>query len=239
MGALADLLPPNASRLERALSVAPAASLAGVPVAIDTIWNPATCPVALLPWLAWGLSIDLWDSSWTEAEKRAAIADAILFQRRKGTPASLRQVLDRFDPMIEIVEWFQDRGTLDPYHFRLELPLLADSDVFYDENLVARILRDIAQVKPVRANMLAVFKLRAQARTWLLSAAQAGGLTRLDAMADQTSALNPAWSTFLQTMDGEPILARDGSFLIIPSMLGLEEGGLRLLESGGRLMLEN
>lgn len=232
----AHLLPPNASPLERALSLAPAASLADVPVAIDTIWNPATCPVALLPWLAWGLSIDLWDSAWSEAEKRAAIADAIQFQRRKGTPASLRTVLDRFDPLIEIVEWFKDRDTLDPYQFRLELPLLAQSDVFYDENLVARILRDIAQVKPVRAHMQAVFKLQAEARAWLVSAAQIGGLTRLDAQADQTSALDPAWASFLQTRDGEPILARDNSFLIIPSMLRFEDGGFRLLESGGRLL---
>lgn len=213
MAGPAHLLPPNASPLERALSLAPATSLDDVPVAIDTIWNPATCPVALLPWLAWGLSIDLWDSAWSEAEKRAAIADAIQFQRRKGTPASLRTVLDRFDPLIRIVEWQDDRDTLPPYHFRLELPLLAESDVFYDENLVARILRDIAQVKPVRANMLAVFKLRAEARAWLVSAAQIGGLTRLDAHADQDSALDPVWATYLQTRDGEPILAADATFL--------------------------
>jgi phage tail P2-like protein len=209
----AHLLPPNATPLEKALSLAPAASLEQVPVAIDQLWNPATCPAMLLPWLAWGLSIDLWDSAWTEAQKRAAIADAILFQRRKGTPASLRVVLDRFDPLISIVEWFEDRGTLDPYHFRLELPLLAESDVVYDENLVARILRDIAQVKPVRAQMQAVFRVRAEARAWLVSAAQAGGLTRLDSHADQDSALEPVWDTYLQTRDGEPILTLAGAFL--------------------------
>ena len=99
--------------------------------------------------------------------------------RRKGTPASLRTVLDRFDPLIGIVEWFEDRDTLAPYHFRLELPLLTQSDVYYDENLVTQILRDIAQVKPVRAHMLAVFRLRAQAQAWMMSAAQTGGLDGL------------------------------------------------------------
>ncbi|MGE4323557.1 MAG: phage tail protein I [Sphingobium sp.] len=209
----ADLLPPNATPLERALSLAPAASLADVPVQIDRLWNPATCPAPLLPWLAWGLSIDIWDSAWTEAEKRAAIADAILFQRRKGTPASLRTVLDRFDPLIRIVEWFEDRGTLDPFHFRLELPLLAESAVVYDEQLVARILRDIAQVKPVRAQMLAVFRLRAEARGWLVSAAQAGGLVRLETDTDADSALDPVWHSYLQTRDGEPMLTRAAAFL--------------------------
>jgi phage tail P2-like protein len=209
----AHLLPPNASPLEKALSLAPAATLDQVPVTIDQLWNPATCPVALLPWLAWGLSIDLWDSEWTEPQKRAAIADAILFQRRKGTPASLRIVLDRFDPLIKIVEWFQDRETLDPYHFRLELPLLAESDVFYDENLVARILRDIAQVKPVRAHMLAVYRVRSEAKAWLASVAKVGGMTRLDALADQDSALDPVWSTYLQTRHGEPLQTRAGAFM--------------------------
>lgn len=207
------LLPPNASPIEKALSLAPADSLDQVPVAVDQIWNPATCPTPLLPWLAWGLSIDIWDSEWSEMAKRAAIADAIQFQRRKGTPASLRTVLDRFDPLIGIVEWFEDRGTLDPYHFRLELPLLAESDVVYDETLVARILRDIAQVKPVRANMLAVFRVKMAAEAWLLSGARIGGLTRLEPNVDAQSALEPEWATYLQTADGEPILDGAGAFL--------------------------
>lgn len=209
----AHLLPPNATALEKALSLAPAVSLADVPVAIDSVWNPATCPADLLPWLAWGLSIDIWDSAWSEAQKRAAIADAILFQRRKGTPASLRTVLDRFDPLISIVEWFKDRDTLDPYQFRLELPLLADSAVVYDAALVARILRDIAQVKPVRAHMLAVFRVTAQARAWLISSAACGGLTRLDAAADTATALDPSWGIWLQTEDGEPLLTEAAEYM--------------------------
>ena len=209
----ADLLPPNATALESALSVAPALSLADVPVVIDLIWVAETCPENVLPFLAGGLSIDIWETSWTLAEKRHAVADAIRFQQRKGTPASLRTVLDRFDTMIRIVEWFQDRETLDPYTFRLELPLLAQSGVHYDELLVARILRDIAQVKPVRAHMLAVYKVRAEATAWLLSMARVGGLSRLDAQADQLSALDPAWATYLQTADGEPILTDLAEFL--------------------------
>lgn len=209
----AHLLPPNASPMERALSVAPALSLADVPVGIDLIWVADNCPANVLPFLAGGLSIDIWETSWSEAEKRAAVADAIQFQQRKGTPASLRTVLDRFDAMIRIVEWFKDRETLDPYTFRLELPLLDESDVFYDELLVARILRDIAQVKPVRAHMLAVYKVKAEAAAWLTSVARIGGLTRLDSQADQLSALDPVWDTYLQTHDGEPILTAAGGYM--------------------------
>ncbi|MGW8201903.1 phage tail protein I [Sphingomonas bisphenolicum] len=190
-----------------------AARLDGVPVAVDQIWNPATCPAHLLPWLAWGLSLDLWNADWTEAQKRDAVADAISFQQRKGTPASLRVVLDRFDPLIGLVEWFEDRGTLDPYTFRLELPLVAESDVIYDEALVGQILRDIAQVKPVRAAMQAVFRLRAAAAAWLLSAARLGDMLRFEVAADVATAGQPEWLSYLLTSDGEPLQTAAGAFL--------------------------
>ncbi|WP_311270841.1 phage tail protein I [Sphingobium sp. WCS2017Hpa-17] len=207
-----SLLPPGSTPLQRNIEQA-AASLLDIDVPLRQQWSPEDCPVEDLPWLVWGLSIDIWKSKWTEQQKREAAADAIAFQRRKGTRASLRTVLDRFDQLIEIVEWHQDRETLDPYSFRLELPLLAQSDVFYDEALVDEIMRDIAQVKPARAHMLAVYRVRAEAQAWLVSAAQAGGLTRLDSLADQASALDPVWDSFLQTRDGEPILSRAGAFM--------------------------
>lgn len=206
------LLPTGSTDLEKALEQI-AFALTDLPTPIRDVWSPATCPIALLPWLAWGLSIDLWDSNWSEAQKRAAVADAIAFQRRKGTPASLRVVLDRFDPLIGLVEWFEDRANLDPYTFRLELPTLLESTVTFDENMVAQILRDIAQVKPVRAHMSAVFRLRAEARAWILSAAQLGGMTRVEGQADMTTALEPQWLDYLQTAHGEPILTGIGDFL--------------------------
>lgn len=207
-----SILPPRSTPLQKALERV-TADMFDLPVELRKLWSPAQCPASHLPWLAWGLSVDIWDANWPEGVKRAAVADAIAFQRRKGTPASLRTVLDRFDPMIGIVEWFEDPDTLDPYHFRLELPLRADSDVVYNERLVQQILRDIAQVKPVRAHMLAVHKLRADANAWLLSAAQSGGVTRVDSEADLSSAAEPSWATYLQTHDGEPIVTAHADFL--------------------------
>lgn len=208
-----SLLPPVSTDLERALEQV-AFGLTDLPTPVRDVWSPATCPIDLLPWLAWGGSIDLWDSTWSEAERRAAVADAIAFQRRKGTHASLRTVLDRIDPLIGLVEWFEDREILDPYTFRLELPLRSQSEVIYDEALVAQILRDIAQVKPVRAHMLAVFRLVAEAKAWLVSASMTGGITRLHVDADTASAANLTWNRWLQTEDGEPIITElTASFL--------------------------
>ncbi|HYD23843.1 MAG TPA: phage tail protein I [Croceibacterium sp.] len=208
----ASLLPPNVTAAERALEGA-AARLEDVPVPIRALWNPATCPAFLLPWLAWSLSIDIWDSAWSEPEKRAAIAGAIEAQRRKGTPASLRAVLDRFDPMLRLVEWFEDRDVLDPYTFRLEIPLSAETEVAYDEALVTALLRDIAAVKPLRAHMEAVHALRLRAGAYLISGAALAGFERFDADVDLDAPLDPIWAGYLQTENGEPVADPDGAFL--------------------------
>lgn len=206
---MSSLLPPTATAAERALDLAIAARFA-IPVDIAQLWNPQTCPVALLPWLAWGLSIDLWDADWSEEVKRAAIADAIPFQMRKGTPASLRTVLDRFDPLIQIVEWFEANPRAEPHTFRLDLPLPSETEVAYSETMVAALLRDIAAVKPVRSHMSAVFTLRARTEAALVAAGQSTSFTRFEG-----TAARPAgdWANYLQTEQGEPILSEAGSYL--------------------------
>ena len=206
------LLPPNATRLERALD-ASAAQLADVPLPIRDLWNPATCPREILPFLAFGVSIDFCDSEWTDTEKRAAIAGAIAAQRRKGTPASLREVLDRFDPMIGLVEWFEDKENLEPFTFRLELPLAADSAVEYDQALVEALLRDIAAVKPLLAHMKAVHRLVAHAGTYIAGIGQLAGFVRQDGFTDLAAPLDPIWSNYLQTEEGEPLRGGEGTFL--------------------------
>lgn len=206
------LLPPNATLLEQAL-VESGARITDIPVPIRALWDPATCPAALLPWLAWGVSIDFWDTTWSEQVKRDEIAGAIAAQRRKGTRASLRAVLDRFDPLIEIVEWFEDRGNLDPHTFRLELPLLSDGGREFTEEVIAELLRDISVVKPLRAHMFAVHRLKTCATIGVLGAGNLAGSIRLDLAADTTTAGEAQWATYLQTEDGEPLQDEDNSYL--------------------------
>ena len=208
----AKLLPPASTPLERALTDT-ACALADVPVPIRSLWDPATCPAELLPWLGWGVSIDFWDPAWSEAEKRLAIAGAIQAQRRKGTRASLRDVLDRFDPLIGLTEWFEDRDVLVPHTFRLELPLPAESAIVLDNALVEALLRDIAAVKPLRAHFTVVHRLVAQARAYILGAARSAGFTRLNGETDLDTPKDPAWAAWLQTQQGEPLRGGDGAFL--------------------------
>lgn len=86
------LLPPNATDLERHLEQATART-SEIPVPIGSLWDPQNCPVALLPWLAWALSVDEWDGAWPEAVKREVIARSAELHRRKGTVWSVREAL--------------------------------------------------------------------------------------------------------------------------------------------------
>lgn len=209
-----NLLPPNSSQFERALDALEADTLSNLPVPVGDVWSPARCPAPLLPWLGWGLSIDIWDSDWSEVQKRTAIASAIDDQRRKGTRAALRRALDRIDPLIDITEWFEDPANLEPYTFRLDLPDRNTSEIDYNETTISIMLRDIAAVKPLRAHVIASYRIRALAQVGLVSAVLWGGIGRIECSADTAAAEDPVWATYLQTQDGEPLQDEDGAFLI-------------------------
>lgn len=106
-GETKTLLPDNATPLERELS-ALSASLDHIdPSIIDTIWDAWRCPSPLLPWLAWQMSVDIWDESWSEVAKRAAIAGSPEYHRRKGTRRAIETALGRLGHPSSILEWFE------------------------------------------------------------------------------------------------------------------------------------
>lgn len=123
------ILPPNATSMERAVLAAELARFAIVdPTVIATIWNPATCPAPLLPWLAQGVSVDVWSDAWPETQKRAVIAASPIVHRLKGTIGAVRRALAAFDLETRVVEWWQDgsrRGT-----FRIEIVYRDGGPVF-------------------------------------------------------------------------------------------------------------
>lgn len=89
---MADLLPPNASALEHRLDVSFEESI-DLPVNISPVWNPATCPIEMLPHLAWGFSVDFWDEDWPEEDKRQVVALSLQVHRHKGTPGAVKDAL--------------------------------------------------------------------------------------------------------------------------------------------------
>ena len=101
----AHLLPESASNAERGLSGAAAKRLSAIGAPLRDLWRAETCPADLLPWLAWGLSVDDWDPEWPEATKRTVIAEAIEVHRYKGTPWAVRRSLEQMGfNRVEILE---------------------------------------------------------------------------------------------------------------------------------------
>jgi len=93
MPEMQTLLPPNATPLARIVEQVMAERLMGIHEVIETLWDPFRCPLHLLPWLAWALSVDEWDEGWSEDQKRNVIAGSISIHRDKGTLASVKRAL--------------------------------------------------------------------------------------------------------------------------------------------------
>ncbi|CNJ51511.1 phage tail fibers [Yersinia enterocolitica] len=76
------LLPVGSSVLEVAAARA-CAELENTPVPIRQLWNADTCPLPLLPYLAWAYSVDRWDEKWPEATKRGGEVLAVRAQTQR------------------------------------------------------------------------------------------------------------------------------------------------------------
>lgn len=112
------LLPPNATKLELAAEAAMAIATAQ-PVDIAKLWSADDCPLSLLPYLAWALSVDTWNTDWPEHVKRRVVASAVYVHRYKGTPAGIKAALNALDLGITISEWFEHGG--EPYTFKADV----------------------------------------------------------------------------------------------------------------------
>lgn len=130
----ARLLPANASELER-LAAEALAQIDRVPVPLRQLWNPDTCPVELLPYLAWAFSVDRWSQAWPESAKRAAIRAAYFIHAHKGTIGALRRVVEPLGYLIEVYEWFEEVPAGVPGTFRLLVGVLDTgiTDEMYQE----------------------------------------------------------------------------------------------------------
>jgi phage tail P2-like protein len=162
-----NLLPPNATPLERRLAEVGAA-IAGVPVPLRDLWNPDTCPVEFLPFLAAAFSVDRWDANWAEKTKRAVIKAAYFVHKQKGTIGALRRVVEPLGFLIQILEWWETnppgpRGT-----FRLDIGVL---DTGITEEMYVELERLIDDAKPLTRHLLGLAISVEVRGTWYVGAA--------------------------------------------------------------------
>ncbi|PZT91663.1 phage tail protein I [Sphingomonas sp.] len=205
-----SLLPPNATAFERAVERA-LSRVTAIDTPVSTLMDPATIDAAVLPFLAWHLSVDRWETDWTDAAKRAAVADAIAEQRRKGTPASVDRVLADFDDLLQLVEWHETTPRGRPHTFEIRLPLGADGGPRSRAAFADAIIRDVARVKPARSQGTLVQLIPVAGRAGIQSVARVLGETRLGMT--YTDDRSQPWDALLQTENGEPIQSADGTYL--------------------------
>jgi phage tail P2-like protein len=208
-----SLLPPNATPLERGLEGALLVVGLDLPANID---DPYTCPVWVLPWLAWGLSVDTWDADWSDADKRAAVAGSLELHRRKGTRMSVEQVLGRFDQLAELVEWHEATPRRMPHTFDIVVPMVLPNGTApggrrASAAFAEAIIREVSRVKPLREHLTLVQSITCAGAVGIQGAARVAAFTRTDAA--MTTDTSPVWAFYLQTEDGEPIRGEDGAFL--------------------------
>jgi phage tail P2-like protein len=142
-----SLLPINSTQLERAME---ATFFEKTIVPLRDLYNADTCPVHLLPHLAWAWSVDRWDYRWTEATKRAAIKASYYIHAHKGTIGALRRVVEPLGYLIEIIEWFNMRPEGVPGTFALKVGVL---DTGITEEMYQELERLIDDAKPVSRHL--------------------------------------------------------------------------------------
>ncbi|MFZ3482226.1 phage tail protein I [Sphingomonas sp. 3-13AW] len=209
-----SLLPPNATRIERAVEQA-TARIGDVQVPVADLMNAQAIPAAWLPWLGWHVSVDSWDAEWTEDEKRAAVADSIGLHRIKGTRASVETVLGRYDRLLHLIEWHQATPRADPHTFEVRLPIAADGVKPGGRRATAAfaesIIREVSRLKPAREHFRLVQTLDVEGSIGIQGVARLAGAGRTDMTASFDT--SPAWAAYLQTEDGEPLQDDFGTFV--------------------------
>lgn len=145
---MTSLLPHNSTLLERALE---AATRDALPVPLRDINNPDTCPVDLLPYLAWECSVDRWSEKWSEAAKRAAIRASYFIHAHKGTIGALRRAVEPLGYLLEVVEWWQKVPEGVPGTFELKVGVL---DTGITEEMYEELTWLIDDAKPLTRHLI-------------------------------------------------------------------------------------
>ncbi|EYC51449.1 tail protein [Hylemonella gracilis str. Niagara R] len=187
----AQLLPPNATALERAVVQVFAEELACIPQPHRDLWNPSTCPVALLPLLAWSLGAETWDENWPVSIKRSVTSSALTTNRFKGRASAVRGIVRAFGGAITIVEWWQKTPKGVPHTFEIILSV-GTEDAEDAAARYAQLIREVKRLKPLRSHFTATQALSARGTAHLAAVGRPATFRRLSLTVDATASSPPA-----------------------------------------------
>ncbi|EIG43982.1 phage tail protein I [Escherichia coli] len=145
-----SLLPPSAVRPERSQEQATTESILTLDAdMVRKVKNPDTCPLHLLPWLAWEFAVDFWQDDWSEEQKRQILRDAAYVHQHRGTAGAVLRALSAVGVPAAIKEWWQDSPRKKPYTFRVELFLREGADSV----LYSRVRTLVIKAKNLRSGL--------------------------------------------------------------------------------------
>lgn len=149
------ILPNNVSDLERDLELA-LARIEQIKLPIATLWDPWQCPISVLPFLAWALSVDQWHSHWPDIVKRRVVANTLSVHRNKGTRRAVEQALSDLGVNVDLVEWFEQSPQGPPGTFEVTAwvneNITPQQDCLLNAALYAQIQRAIVNSKNARSH---------------------------------------------------------------------------------------
>lgn len=158
-----SLLPANLSDLERELDIA-ISRIEQVSIPISELWNPNTCPLEALPFLAWALSVDQWRSDWSEKIKRQVVAGSLDVHRVKGTRPAIERALSDLGIDAQLVEWFEASPKAQPYTFDITAwvndNITPDADSVLSKELYDLLFAAVVNAKNTRSGF--TFKVGAK-----------------------------------------------------------------------------
>lgn len=134
------ILPPNATKFEMNFEAA-FARISNIEINIRSFNDPLTAPVEVLPWMAWERSVDVWNKSWSEAQKRQVIKTSLYTHSIKGTVGSLEVALNSLGFPVHVQEWFNMVPMGKPYTFKLFIKTSEDDVSVTDYKELFKVVR--------------------------------------------------------------------------------------------------
>ncbi len=170
-----SLLPNNATPSEQHLE---ASIERNIPVALNSLWDPQSCPQQMLPWLAWALSVDEWSANWSEEYQRAVIQSSYDVHLHKGTFHSIKKLLEQVGSNITLIEWFENGG--DAHTFEVDMYAgWGEGDSIISPTVIDRLIRMLDATKPVRSHYTFRIGAAFSNKIRVASATRAGAAQRL------------------------------------------------------------
>lgn len=201
---MTSLLPPSSTPAERALERLAQERLDALPEPLRALWSPRDCPEALLPWLAWALSVDEWSPDWPVAIRRARIEAAIAIQRVKGTRDAVERLIASFGGSVSIREWFERDPPGTPHTFDI-VAALGNGGEAPPAELIDAVVAEVHRAKPARSHFTFTLAVNAAGRIGTMAVARAIVARRMSLLAPPTEIPSNtlALEGFALTLGGE------------------------------------